>query len=127
MNNPEIGYKPASDKPGKMIVIADGDVARNTVIKNGQIAPLGYDRYSGELFGNKDFLLNCVNYLCDDAGLISVRSRTAKLRLLDETKIKAERTSIQLKNVVLPIVLLLLAGLVLVNLRKRKYARSIKS
>jgi hypothetical protein len=68
-----------------------------------------------------------VNYLCDDAGLISVRSRTAKLRLLDETKIKAERTSIQLKNVVLPIVLLLLAGLVLVNLRKRKYARSIKS
>ena len=127
MNNPEIGYKPASDKPGKMIVIADGDVARNTVIKNGQIAPLGYDRYSGELFGNKDFLLNCVNYLCDDAGLISVRSRTAKLRLLDETKIKAERTSIQLKNVVLPIVLLLLAGLVLVNLRKRKYARSLKS
>jgi ABC-2 type transport system permease protein len=127
MNNPEIGYKPASDKPGKMIVIADGDVARNTVIKNGQIAPLGYDRYSGELFGNKDFLLNCVNFLCDDAGLISVRSRTAKLRLLDETKIKAERTSIQLKNVVLPIVLLLLAGLVLVNLRKRKYARSLKS
>ncbi len=126
MNNPEIGYKPASDKPGKMIVIADGDVARNTVIKNGQIAPLGYDRYSGELFGNKDFLLNCVNYLCDDAGLISVRSRTAKLRLLDETKIKAERTSIQLKNVVLPIVLLLLAGLLLVNLRKRKYARSTK-
>jgi ABC-2 type transport system permease protein len=106
MNNPEIGYKPASDKPGKMIVIADGDVARNTVIKNGQIAPLGYDRYSGELFGNKDFLLNCVNYLCDDAGLISVRSRTAKLRLLDETKIKAERLSIQLKNVVMPIAIL---------------------
>ncbi|MFN5370215.1 MAG: gliding motility-associated ABC transporter substrate-binding protein GldG [Bacteroidia bacterium] len=126
MNNPEIGYKPASEKPGKMIVVADGDVARNAVNKNGQIAPLGYDRYSGELFGNKDFLLNCVNYLCDDAGLISVRSRTAKLRLLDETKIKAERTSIQLKNVVLPIVLLLLAGLVLVNLRKRKYARSLK-
>lgn len=126
MNNPEIGYKPASEKPGKMIVVADGDVARNAVNKNGQIAPLGYDRYSGELFGNKDFLLNCVNYLCDDAGLISVRSRTAKLRLLDETKIKAERSSIQLKNVALPIVLLLLAGVVLVNLRKRKYARSLK-
>jgi ABC-2 type transport system permease protein len=126
MNNPEIGYKPASEKPGKMIVVADGDVARNAVNKNGQIAPLGYDRYSGELFGNKDFLLNCVNYLCDDAGLISVRSRTAKLRLLDETKIKAELTSIQLKNVALPIVLLLLAGVVLVNLRKRKYARSLK-
>lgn len=126
MNNPEIGYKPAADKPGKMIVVADGDVARNAVNKNGQIAPLGYDRYSGELFGNKDFLLNCVNYLCDDAGLISVRSRTAKLRLLDETKIKAERTYIQLKNVVLPIALLLAAGVVLVNLRKRKYARSTK-
>lgn len=127
MNNPEIGYKPAADKPGKMIVVADGDVARNAVNKNGQIAPLGYDRYSGELFGNKDFLLNCVNYLCDDAGLISVRSRTAKLRLLDETKVKAERFSIQLKNVVLPIALLLLAGVVLVNLRKRKYARSLRN
>jgi ABC-2 type transport system permease protein len=127
MNNPEIGYKSAADKPGKMIVVADGDVARNAVNKNGQIAPLGYDRYSGELFGNKDFLLNCVNYLCDDAGLISVRSRTAKLRLLDETKIKAERFSIQLKNVVLPIALLLLAGVVLVNLRKRKYAKSLRN
>lgn len=125
MNNPEIGYKSASDKPGKMIVVADGDVARNAVNKNGQIAPLGYDRYSGELFGNKDFLLNCVNYLCDDAGLISVRSRTAKLRLLDETKIKSDRTSIQLKNVVLPIALLLIAGLVIINLRKRNYAKSL--
>jgi ABC-2 type transport system permease protein len=123
MNNPQIGYKSACDKPGKMIVVADGDVARNAVNRNQQITPLGYDRYSGELFGNKDFLLNCVNYLCDDAGLISVRSRTAKLRLLDETKIKADRLSIQLKNVVLPIVVLLLAGVTLILLRKRRYTR----
>ena len=124
MNNPQIGYKSACDKPGKMIVVADGDVARNGVNRSGQIAPLGYDRYSGELYGNKDFLLNCVNFLCDDAGLISVRSRTAKLRLLDETKIKSERFSIQLKNVVLPIVLLLLAGLFLIAMRKKRYTRS---
>jgi ABC-2 type transport system permease protein len=124
MNNPQIGYKSACDKPGKMIVVADGDVARNGVNRSGQIAPLGYDRYSGELYGNKDFLLNCVNFLCDDAGLISVRSRTAKLRLLDETKIKSERFSIQLKNVVLPIVLLLLAGLFLIAWRKKRYTRS---
>jgi len=124
MNNPQIGYKSACDKSGKMIVVADGDVARNGVNRSGQIAPLGYDRYSGELYGNKDFLLNCVNFLCDDAGLISVRSRTAKLRLLDETKIKSERFSIQLKNVVLPIVLLLLAGLFLIAWRKKRYTRS---
>jgi gliding-associated putative ABC transporter substrate-binding component GldG len=124
MNNPQIGYKSACDKPGKMIVVADGDVARNGVNRSGQIAPLGYDRYSGELYGNKDFLLNCVNFLCDDAGLISVRSRTAKLRLLDETKIKSERFSIQLKNVVLPIALLLLAGLFLIAWRKKRYTRS---
>jgi ABC-2 type transport system permease protein len=84
---------------------------------------LGYDRYTGELFGNKDFLLNCVNYLCDDSGLISVRAREVKLRMLDETLIKSSRTSIQLKNVVIPIVIIILVGILLSYLRKRKFGK----
>jgi ABC-2 type transport system permease protein len=108
-----------------MIVVSDGDVMRNIVNRaDNRVAPLGYDRYTGELFGNKDFLLNCVNYLCDDAGLISVRSREAKLRLLDETKLKANRAVIQIRNVVIPIVCLLLAGTVLVWMRKRKFSKA---
>ncbi len=126
MNNKVIGFKQVCDKPGKVIVVADGDMIRNLVNRNGQIAPAGFDRYSGELFGNRDFFLNCMNYLCDDAGLISVRSRTAKLRLLDSTRIKAERLSIQIKNVLVPILVLLVSGAILVFIRKRKYGFSKK-
>jgi ABC-2 type transport system permease protein len=125
MNNPVIGYKESCEKDNRMIVVSDGDVMRNIVNRaDNRVAPLGYDRYTGELFGNKDFLLNCVNYLCDDAGLISVRSREAKLRLLDETKLKANRAVIQIRNVVIPIVCLLLAGTVLVWMRKRKFSKA---
>jgi ABC-2 type transport system permease protein len=125
MNNPMVGYLDACQKDNKMIVVSDGDVMRNIVNRaDNRVAPLGYDRYTGELFGNKDFLLNCVNYLCDDAGLISVRSREAKLRLLDETKLKANRAVIQVRNVVIPIVCLMLAGVVLVWLRKRKFSKA---
>jgi ABC-type uncharacterized transport system involved in gliding motility auxiliary subunit len=107
-----------------MIVVGDGDIIKNSYSKaTGRMAPLGYDRYTGELFGNKDFLLNCVNYLCDDSGLISVRAREVKLRMLDETLIKSSRTSIQVKNVVIPIIIIILVGILLSYLRKRKFGK----
>ena len=124
LNNDKIGFVEAAIKPTAMIVVGDGDVIKNSYSRaTGRMAPLGYDRYTGELFGNKDFLLNCVNYLCDDSGLISVRSREVKLRLLDETQVKASRTAIQVKNVLVPIVLILLTGVLLTYLRKRKFGR----
>jgi ABC-2 type transport system permease protein len=123
----EIGFLDKSIKPGAMIVVGDGDVIKNGVSpNNGKIIPLGYDRFTGELFGNRDFLLNCINYLCDDKGLIAVRSREVKLRLLDEPKVKANRTRIQMQNVVLPIGIILLAGLIVTNIRKRKYSKKSK-
>ena len=122
----EVGYLNKSVKPTAMIVVGDGDVIRNGVSANGKIIPLGYDRFTGELFGNRDFLLNCVNYLCDDQGLIAVRSREVKLRLLDEPKVKVHRTRIQMQNVALPIGIILLAGLIVTNLRKRKYSKQSK-
>ncbi len=123
-NSDKIGFLESGIKPTAMIVVGDGDVIKNSYSRaTGSMAPLGYDRYTGELFGNKDFLLNCVNYLCDDSGLISVRSREVKLRLLDETQVKSSRTAIQVKNVVVPIILILLAGALLTFLRKRKFSR----
>ena len=123
-NNDKIGFVESGIKPGAMIIVGDGDIIKNSYSRaTGRMAPLGYDRYTGELFGNKDFLLNCVNYLCDDSGLISVRSREVKLRLLDETQVKASRTAIQVKNVAVPIILILLAGVILSFLRKRQYGR----
>ncbi len=117
-----IQFKAAS-VPTSMIVVSDGDVAKNYVSKNGKIYPLGFDRYTREQFGNKAFLLNAINYLCGDEALISIRSREINLRLLDKTKIKTEKLTWQLVNVLVPVVLIVLLGVVLYILRKRKYGK----
>lgn len=121
-NSKIIGFKEEGEFT-KMIVVADGDLIKNHYNPvTGKISPLGLDRYTGEIFGNKEFLLNAMNYLCDDSGLISIRSRTVRLRLLDETKVKMNKLSIQLKNVLIPIAMVILLGLVKFTIRKRKYA-----
>lgn len=61
--------------------------------ENARIVPLGYDEYSGQMYGNRDFILNCVNWLCDDEGWMQLRGRNLSLYLLDKTRLKAERTS----------------------------------
>ncbi len=106
----------------KMIVVADGDVCKNQVQKNTQnVYPLGYDRFSGQTFGNKNFLLNCMNYLLDNSGLISVRSRELKLRLLDKKEIENRKTNIQIANVSLPIILVIIIGLLQFLVRKKRW------
>ena len=118
----EIGFKGRSPAT-KMIVVADGDIIKNDIQKStGKFYPLGYDRFTGEIYGNKNFILNAVNYLCDDSGLIAVRSRELKLRLLDNTKVVEERFKWQFINTTLPILLVLLFGIVHYFIRKRKYA-----
>jgi ABC-2 type transport system permease protein len=109
-------------KPTKMIVIADGDVARNDFNRsNGQISELGYDKYSGQKFANKTFLLNCVNYLLDDEGMLQLRSREVKLRLLDKKKISLQRTKWQIINVVLPLFVVIVFAYIQFYIRKRRY------
>jgi len=121
--NQELGFREKS-KPTRMVVIADGDIARNQFhITQKYPLPLGFDQYTGQTFGNKDLLLNIMNYLCDDSGSISVRSRELQLRLLDSTKVTSQRTLWQILNIVLPILLVISFGLVKFYLRKRKYAR----
>jgi ABC-2 type transport system permease protein len=107
----------------KMIVISDGEVIRNQYsASKGQVYPLGYDRYANQEFGNKKFILNCVDYLCDDSGIIEVRSKEVTLRLLDKAKIKKERLFWQFINLVLPVVLIVIFALSNNFYRKRKYA-----
>jgi ABC-2 type transport system permease protein len=118
-----IGFRESGVKT-QMIVIADGDVLRNDVIRStGKILPLGYDKYTKQNFGNKNFVLNCINYLCDDSGLISVRSRELTLRMLDKQKIKTERIKWQLLNLVLPLSFVFIFGIAYSYWRKRKYAK----
>jgi ABC-2 type transport system permease protein len=107
----------------KMIVVSDGDIIRNQVSRNsGQVYPLGFDRYSGQTFGNKKFILNCVDYLCDDSGILELRNREIALRLLNKDKVKEERTQWQLINILVPILIVMIFGLVNNFVRKRKYA-----
>jgi ABC-2 type transport system permease protein len=111
-------------KKTKMIVVADGDVARNDFMRStGEMPPLGYDRYTKMTFANQTFLLNCVNYLLDDEGMLQLRSREVKLRLLDVKKINLHRTKWQVVNVLIPILIVIGFAIVQFYLRKRKYSQ----
>jgi len=110
----------------KMIVVSDGDIIKNQLDKKtGNPYPLGFDQYTGETFGNKDFILNCVDYLCDDSGIISVRSREVKMRLLDPKKLKNAGTklSMQLINTIGPVLLILIFGIIQLIIRRYRFAR----
>ena len=110
-------------KPTKMIVVADGDIARNQLDKNGMPVELGYDQRSGNLYDNKDFMMNCINYLLDDTGLINIRSKDLELPLLDKEKVFENYSQTQFITIGLPILILLVFGLVFTYLRKRKYSK----
>lgn len=121
MQEPGIGFIDES-KQTAMIVVADGDVVRNQVhYSQGFPFPLGYDQYTRQQYGNKDFLLNAINYLTDDAGFISVRSREVTLRVLDKIRIQKNKVLWQLANTALPILLIVIAGIILHALRKHRY------
>jgi ABC-2 type transport system permease protein len=117
-----IDFKSES-KTSKMIFISDGDICKNQVQKQSMnVYPLGYDRFSGQTFGNKVFLLNCINYLLDNSGLISVRSRELKLRLLDKSKVEKNKSSIQIANMSLPLILISILGIIKFIYRRKIYS-----
>ncbi|MBI4930461.1 MAG: gliding motility-associated ABC transporter substrate-binding protein GldG [Bacteroidetes bacterium] len=119
---PEIKFREKSS-PTKMIVVADGDVIKNAVQhSSGRAYPLGYDIYSKQTYGNKNFILNAVNYLCDDSGLLEVRSREIKLRMMDRKKVTEEKFKWQTMNTAVPLLLVIVFGIVQAIIRKRKFA-----
>lgn len=105
----------------KMIVIADGDIMRNGISGRGGIYPTGFDRFTKTTFANKKFLLNCIDYLIDDNGLIEIRAKEKTLRLLDTEKTRLERSYWQWFNLLAPLSSILAFGIFNHILRKRKY------
>jgi ABC-2 type transport system permease protein len=104
----------ALSKPTKMIVVSDGDIARNEVTSDGRVMPLGFDHYSGLTFpGNKQFLVNAVNYLCGDKGLMVLRARQFKLRVLDKQKVANYYYLWQIINIFVPILIFVVISLLL--------------
>jgi len=114
--------------PTKMIVVADGDIARNRVRPNPDspngfsAAPLGLNQYDRYKYANKDFLLNALEYLLDDNGVIAARGKEVKLRMLDTVRAETEKGKWQLINIIVPLVFLLIFGLIFNWVRRRKYA-----
>lgn len=116
-----------SIKSNAMIVIGDGDLIRNQVLSSGEVLPLGYDKYGSSHFGtnvefaNKKFFVNCVDYLCDQNNLIEVRNREVELRLLDKARVKTERLFWQSLNMIVPILLVVLFGLINAFYRRKRW------
>lgn len=105
----------------KMLVIADGDVIKNQ-LQNGRPLELGYDKWTNNFYGNKEFLVNAFNYLLDDTGLINIRNKKVAIPFLDTQKVAKEKMKWQLINIGVPILLTLIFGFVFNYWRKRKYA-----
>jgi gliding-associated putative ABC transporter substrate-binding component GldG len=114
-------FKPEADTAGSMIVIADGDIMGNDFSSARGPMEMGYWQFSGQRFANKEFILNCVEYLTDHSGLIEARSKDMKLRLLDPGRVKAEKAKWRVVNIGIPIALVLVFASAYLFFRKRRY------
>ncbi|WP_291115241.1 gliding motility-associated ABC transporter substrate-binding protein GldG [Flavobacterium sp. UBA6135] len=114
------GYKETSTAT-KMIVVSDGDVIKNQLDKNYQPLELGYDKWTNTYYGNKEFILNSVNFLLDDSGLINIRSKEVNLPLLDKEKVYDNYSLAQWITIGVPITIVVFFGLLFIYIRKRIY------
>ena len=106
----------------RQVVIGSGSVLINETMKN-QALPMGYDRYSGMQFSNRDFATNAVLWLTDGDGLIALREKSVALRLLNDKRAHDKRMQVQLVSTISPIAILALIGGIVFVIRKRKYER----
>ena len=114
-------FLPIANKRGKLIVISDGDMFLNELTQKGPL-PIGFNKYTNYTFANKDFLMNCMDYLVGKNNIFESRNKDFTLRLLNKEKVELDYTKWQLINIVGPIVIVIILGLVLQWTRKRKYA-----
>jgi len=114
-------FKPVCERDNKMIVISAGEIFSNGYTAKDGVLPIGYYEYTGEFFANKNFLLNCLEYLTDSSGILEARAKEVKLRLLDTGRAKDEKTTWQIVNVGIPIAMVLVFASCYFFFRKRRY------
>lgn len=114
-------FKPKADSAGSMIVTSVGEVFSNGYSNKDGVLPLGYYNFTGEFFANRAFLLNCLEYLTDNSGILEARSKDVKLRLLDKARSKSEKGMWQFVNTGIPIAIVLVFASAYLFFRKRKY------
>lgn len=120
MESKEIGFKEKSPASA-MVVVGDGDIARNDIYKGSPVA-LGFDRYTNVSYGNKSFLLNVLDYLCDDAGLMVIRNKEFRLRQIDPAIAESDNQPLRVLNVTLPLMTIIVFGIIKSYIRRRRYA-----
>ncbi len=117
-------FKSICEKPNKMIVISDGDLLQNIFRpKQNMYFPCGYDRDMGELFANKTFIVNCMNYMLDDEGLMALRNKNVKLRLLNKSIVEQQYTRWSMINLLVPLLIIFLAGIGQFIFRRYRYSK----
>jgi gliding-associated putative ABC transporter substrate-binding component GldG len=114
-------FRAATEHENKMIVVSDADIVANVVTQNEGPLPMGYNQFTNNQYANKDFFLNCIQYLTDSSGILDTRSKDFALRLLDTKKTEEDRAQWQILNIAVPVVLVLIFGVVYQAVRKRKY------
>lgn len=116
-------YKSAPDTATRMIVISDGEMFENDFSRSEGPMEMGYWRYTQTRFSNKEFLLNCIQYLTDNSGLLEARSKEVVLRKLDGKRVMKEKTKWRIVNIAVPIALVLIFASAYIFFRKRKYEK----
>jgi len=113
-----------NSKPAKQLIVSDSDFAKNLVNYNtGETEQIGFNKWERKYYkGNKDFIINSIEYMLDENNILESRSKEVKLRMLDGVKTKTEKTKWQLINVGLPVLILIIFGFIYTFLRRKKYA-----
>lgn len=117
-----------SSVPTQVVIAADGDMVLNDVSQQQGPLPLGMNLYTAGTqyeypFANREFLLNCLEYLVSRPDIIQTRNKEIVLRLLDSKKVAAQKTFWQFINIALPVLLIVFFGWVYHQVRRRRYAR----
>lgn len=116
-------FRATGHEATKMIVISDGELMDNDFSQKQGPMEMGYWRFTETRFANKEFVMNCIEYLTDDGGLLEARAKDVKLRMLDSGRVKNEKLKWRIVNIALPIVLVLIFASAFIFFRKRKYEK----
>jgi gliding-associated putative ABC transporter substrate-binding component GldG len=123
LNAMGVPFRANSNNDTKMIVVADGDIATNQFSQISGPLPMGVNLYTKYTFANKEFFTNSLDYLVNPSGIMETRAKIFTLRLLDRIQVNEQKSTWQLINIVVPVLLTLLLGVVYQQVRKNKYAR----
>ena len=113
------------ENDNRMIVISDANMFTNDYSQSRGMLECGYYKYTQQLFANKVFLLNCIEYLTDDSGLLEARNKDVKLRLLDSARVKKEKLKWQIINIAVPILLVMMFASAYFFFRRKRYEAKV--